>query len=67
MAMKKNSPMGNWFDIGLLIGLIVVMHNAKKLVIKLFGILNQNEKRKNWFDDWFNVTWEMKNFLIVTR
>lgn len=31
------------------------MCSVKKLVIKPFMILNQNEKRKNWFDNWFNV------------
>lgn len=31
------------------------MRNAKKYVIKLFATLNQNEKEKSWFDNWFNV------------
>lgn len=38
--------MVNWFDIGLMIGLIIVMCSVKKLVIKLFVISNQNEKEK---------------------
>lgn len=43
------------------------MHSAKKLVIKLFAILNQNEKEKSWFDNWSDVVWKMKKFLIDTR
>lgn len=39
------------------------MRSAKKLVIKLFATLNQNEKEKSWFDNWFDVAWKMKNFL----
>lgn len=31
------------------------MRSVKKLVIKLFAILNQNEQEKSWFDDWFDV------------
>lgn len=38
-----------------MIGLIMRMHSAKKLVIKLFATLNQNEKEKSWFDTWFDV------------
>lgn len=32
------------------------MCSVKKHVIKLFATLNQNAKRKNWFDNWFNIT-----------
>lgn len=39
------------------------MCGVKKLVIKLFATLNQNEKEKSRFDDWFDVDWKMKNFL----
>lgn len=57
----------NWFDIGLIIGLIMEMCSVKKHVIKLFATLNQNAKRKNWFDNWFNFAWKMKSFFIDTR
>lgn len=53
----------NWFDIGLIIGLIMRMCSVKKYAIKLFVTLNQNEQEKSWFDDWFDVVWKMKNFL----
>lgn len=36
--------MVNWFDIGLIIGLIMMMYKVQKLVITPFLVLNKNEK-----------------------